>query len=49
MWSQSVQVGLDFLDNILVVLMNRHIVKKVFQLPDKDTHTGKLQRKNDMT
>lgn len=48
MCPQFLQVCLKFLENILAVFNYRHIVKKVLQLPEKDTRAGKLQWKNDM-
>lgn len=48
MFSQSFQVRLEFLEDVPAVVMHRHIVEKLLQLPDKDTHAGRLRWQNDM-
>lgn len=44
---QSQQVSLKFFENVLLNFMHSHIFKQVLQLPGNDTHTGRLQWRND--
>jgi len=43
---QFLQVGLEFLENVLVGSVQRHAVQDVFQLLHEDAHAGTLRWKN---